>query len=320
MCSVPVRFEASRPRCEAPMNEGQRGFRVRFGVVSTIGVLAIGLGLAAASLRAEIYRWTDGQGREHFTQDLNQVPPSKRPAAKQQAGASLGPGRVSRYTITMPASPARPRATPAAAPPKKVYRIPVQRAGTSMMVNARLNNSVNATFLIDTGASDVLMPQAVADQLGLEVGPETRTKRYTTANGMVEHPVVMLRSVSLGGAEVRNVPASISPHMSVGLLGLSFFNHFTYEIDAARGIVTLVPNGLEEAGGIRGGRSEAQWRAEYKNLHYRRLAAQSEKERTPPNHSREHRRLEEVVEELDRQEEILEAEADQARVPMVWRN
>ena len=292
---------------------------MRSALLATLAVLAIGIGLAERSAQAEIYRWTDEQGRVHFTEDLNQVPPSKRPGAKQEASAAPRANRVSRYTPSLPAPPRTSR-PPASSSAGKVYRIAVQRAGTSMMVNARLNNSVNATFLIDTGASDVLMPQAVADQLGLEVGPETRTKRYVTANGIVEHPVVMLRSVSLGGAEVRDVPASISPHMSVGLLGLSFFNHFTYEIDAARGIVTLVPNGLVETGGIRGGRSEAQWRAEYKNLHYRRLAAQSEKERTPPSRSREHRRLEELLAELDRQEEILEAEADQARVPMAWRD
>ncbi len=140
------------------------------------------------------------------------------------------------------------------------------------------------------------------------------------ANGLVEHAVVMLRSVNLGGAEVTNVPASISPHMNVGLLGLSFFNHFTYNVDAAQGVVTLVPNALDETGGIRGGRSEAQWRAEYKNIHYRRVAVENERERTPPHHTREHRRLEAMLEELDRQEELLEGEADQARVPMVWRN
>ncbi len=292
---------------------------MRSALLATLAVLAIGIGLAERSAQAEIYRWTDEQGRVHFTEDLNQVPPSKRPGAKREASAAPGANRVSRYSPSLPAPPRTSR-PPASSSAGKVYRIAVQRAGTSMMVNARLNNSVTATFLIDTGASDVLIPQAVADQLGLQVGPETRTKRYSTANGLVEHAVVMLRTVNLGGAEVTNVPASISPHMNVGLLGLSFFNHFTYNVDAAQGVVTLVPNTLDETGGIRGGRSEAQWRAEYKNIHYRRVAVQNEQERTPPHHSREHRRLEALLEGLDRQEELLEGEADQARVPMVWRN
>ena len=57
--------------------------------------------------------------------------------------------------------------------------------------------------------------------------------------------------------------------MEIGLLGLSFFNHFTYNVDAAAGVLTLVPNDLAESGAIRGGRSEAQWRAEYQDLRAR---------------------------------------------------
>lgn len=36
---------------------------------------------------AEIYRWVDDQGREHFTADLGQIPVSKREAAKAAAGS-----------------------------------------------------------------------------------------------------------------------------------------------------------------------------------------------------------------------------------------
>ncbi len=35
----------------------------------------------AAPAGAEIYRWRDAQGNEHFTTDLNQVPPDQRDAA-----------------------------------------------------------------------------------------------------------------------------------------------------------------------------------------------------------------------------------------------
>ena len=189
-----------------------------------------------------------------------------------------------------------------------------------MLVNVRLNNAVTAPFLLDTGASDVLIPQSVADRLGLQIGPDTRTKRYSTANGMVEHSVVMLRSVSLGKASVENVPASVSPSMGVGLLGLSFFNHFTYNIDAAQGVVTLKPNHLAEIGGIRGGRSEAQWRSEYRNLRVRIANIGAEKARTPATHSRENRRLDARAADLERELKLLEGEADQARVPMVWRH
>jgi clan AA aspartic protease (TIGR02281 family) len=188
-----------------------------------------------------------------------------------------------------------------------------------MRVMARLNNAVMVPFLIDTGASDVSIPQWVADRLGLQIGPDTRTMNYRTANGVVESPVVMLRSVALGEARVENVPASVSPELPFGLLGLSFFNHFTYNIDAAEGIVTLTRNRLAESGKIRGGRSQAQWRAEYADLRWRIARVEWEYAQKAESKTRERRRLEEERANLEHQLELLEAEADQANVPMTWR-
>jgi hypothetical protein len=129
----------------------------------------------------------------------------------------------------------------------------------------------------------------------------------------------MLRSVALGGAQVENVPASASPHMEVGLLGLSFFNHFTYNVDAAAGIVTLRRNRLAASGGIRGGRSEAQWRSEFMALHYRIGAVEAEQAGKSEAKSRERERLQQEISELRRQLDLLEDEADHAHVPMAWR-
>jgi len=268
---------------------------------------------------AEIYRWTDENGRVHFTQDLGQVPGRYRKQAETGAKGSSGSSRVQTYSGGASAVRRALPARAASGDDGQTYRIQVQRAGTGMLVNVRLNNAVTAPFLLDTGASDVLIPQSVADRLGLQIGPDTRTKRYSTANGMVEHSVVMLRSVSLGKASVENVPASVSPSMGVGLLGLSFFNHFTYNIDAAAGVVTLTRNRLAESGRIRGGRSQAQWRAEYANLHRRIARIEREYERKATSKTRERQRLEEEQAKLERQLELLEAEADQAHVPMVWR-
>jgi clan AA aspartic protease (TIGR02281 family) len=281
-------------------------------------IVALGSGLA----RAEIYQWTDSAGRVHFTQNLGQVPPQHRAAAEAGAKAPRRDPVQRVQTYANPAAPDPGGGTALGMQPDsdKSYRIAVSRAGTGMLVQVLLNGTTSAPFLIDTGASDVLVPKSVADRLGLQAGPNTRTKRYATANGVVTHPVVMLRSVALGGAVVENVPASITPGLQFGLLGLSFFNHFTYNIDAAQGIVTLKPNHLAEAGSIRGGRSEAQWRSEYRNLRMRIANIAAERARTPATHSREHRRLEARATDLERELKLLEGEADQARAPMAWRH
>lgn len=285
-------------------------------------LLAASCLLLAGPAASEIYRWTDESGQVHFTQSLGQVPARFRRQAEQRSRAADtdAPSNFQTYSSEGEAAAAAAPAGVAGQGDQEVYRIRVARAGTGMLVNVRLNGAVTAPFLIDTGASDVLVPESVAAQLGLEMGPEARTKRYSTANGVVEHPVVMLRTVALGGAVVENVPASVSPNMEVGLLGLSFFNHFTYNVDAASGIVTLRRNRLAESGGIRGGRSEAQWRSEFAALRYRIDAAETEHEGKSEAKTRERERLQEELAELHRQLGLLEDEADHAHVPLAWRN
>lgn len=283
-----------------------------------ICVLALWLVPAAAS-QAEVYRWTDAGGRLHFTTEIHEVPAEQRAAAEKDAAAKPIASGWIREAAANPSLPSRRATSKRADGSTPVYTIEVERAGTSMIVPVRLNDQVTAPFLIDTGATDVLLPRAVADQLGLRIGPETRRVRYTTANGVVENPVVSLDSVELGGARVEGVPASVSPSLSVGLLGLSFFNHFTYEIDAAQGRVRLRPNALAEQGLIRGGRSEAQWRAEFANLDARRRTVEQALDTAPASHGRERARLQSLLADLDRDLELLGAEADQARVPVVWR-
>jgi len=130
---------------------------------------------------------------------------------------------------------------------------------------------------------------------------------------------VTLSSVELGGARVENVPASVSKTMSIGLLGLSFFNHFRYRIDPVEGVVTLRPNGLVEKGKIRGGRNESQWRSEFAVLRSRQNAVESALDEAARG-SRQRKRLEAALEEVERQLQVLEGEADDGRVPMPWRD
>jgi chromosome segregation ATPase len=90
-------------------------------------------------------------------------------------------------------------------------------------------------------------------------------------------------------------------------------------VDPARGLVTLTPNGLEEEGLIRGGRSEADWRSQYAGLRDRMQRLEERRERVPSSHGRAHEDMERQRAELERQYRALESEADAARVPFSWR-
>lgn len=285
----------------------------------------IGIFLLAASLwvaaptAAEIYKWVDENGQMHFTTDLTQVPPSQRRESERGAEARAESDTVQFHSNVPGQPPASRRNVRSLRGGRKTYTVQVPPGATSMHVMVELNDRVTAPFIIDTGASDVVLPKHVADELGIEPGPDALRMQYRTANGIIESPVVSLDSVNLGGARVEDVLASISDTLRVGLLGLTYFNHFQYEIDAARGLVHLTPNGVVETGAVRGGRSEAQWRSTFGHLRKRMESVQEEIERTPTSRSRKLESLEDQRGRLLDQLSRLEAEADHARVPYGWR-
>jgi Domain of unknown function (DUF4124) len=73
------------------------------------------LGLAPQAASGEVYRWTDAEGKVHFTSDLSQVPARQRDAA--EAGARAGKrGSVQRFESSTPAAAAAPAAPAGAVP------------------------------------------------------------------------------------------------------------------------------------------------------------------------------------------------------------
>lgn len=88
-------------------------------------------------------------------------------------------------------------------------------------------NDQPVEFMLDTGASDVSIPQSVAEQLGLQKG---RPVTYQTANGTIRAWQTVVDEIRLGGLRVGSVRASINPNVSdTGiLLGMSFLKHLDF--------------------------------------------------------------------------------------------
>ncbi len=302
--------------------------RLRIGIGLALGVVLLTLPLAR-TVDAEIYRWVDEHGKFHFTQDLRQVPPAQRGAAEARARSPRsGPSPVQLYRppparrSTAPSGRSKApsgRSTAAASGGGRVHRIRVQRADSSLSVWVRVNGRLDVPFLIDTGATDVVLPQWAADDLELDLS-NARTGRYSTANGVVEQKMLRLDSVALGTAEVEDVPATVSASMKEGLLGLSFFNHFDYKIDPVDGVVTLVENDLAETGVLRGGKSRLQWERSFAAAQARIAHAEKRLEEAPFGRVRHRESLEQEVARLEGEMRLLHAEADDARVPFSWRD
>lgn len=98
---------------------------------------------------------------------------------------------------------------------------------------------VSIRFMIDTGASDVVLTPNAAKRIGLVLAPEDFNKSYHTANGTVMGAPVVLTSITMGSIAVRDVRASVnSADMDYSLLGLSFLNETSgFEVSGDRLII-----------------------------------------------------------------------------------
>ena len=101
----------------------------------------------------------------------------------------------------------------------------VQRDRSGHYVVPGSVNGVAVEFLLDTGATDVAIPPAIARQLRLTRGVEVEIE---TASDIVPGYLVTLDEVSIGPLSLERVRGSVSErsiHDEV-LLGMSFLRHF----------------------------------------------------------------------------------------------
>ena len=83
-------------------------------------------------------------------------------------------------------------------------------------------------FLVDTGASEVMLSPADARRLGYEPSTLAYTRVYQTANGTVRGAPVTIPEISIGPIHLTNVAASVNEHETEGsLLGMSFLGRLS---------------------------------------------------------------------------------------------
>ncbi len=92
------------------------------------------------------------------------------------------------------------------------------------------NGSINGTsvrFLLDTGATDVNIPAAIASKLRLERGLEVQAN---TANGTIPVHMTKLDRIQIGNIVLYDVRASINDYMDAEeiLLGMTFLKHLEF--------------------------------------------------------------------------------------------
>jgi aspartyl protease family protein len=89
-------------------------------------------------------------------------------------------------------------------------------------------NGEPVRFMVDTGASDIVLSLRDAERVGLDAGSLVFAGRALTANGPVGTAAVRLGTVRFGDFTDTRVPASVSDGpLDTSLLGMSYLDRFS---------------------------------------------------------------------------------------------
>jgi gag-polyprotein putative aspartyl protease len=153
--------------------------------------------LSAANQVAQ--SWTPGVGDPTETLSVAEVPPPVSELPTNRPSQPLGDDRRSL---------------------SNAEAVPLQRHGNTYSVSVRINGIITLPFVLDTGATDLVIPADVALTL-IRAGALTSAdfigkQRYSLANGSEEvGDRVIIREVQVGRHKVRNVTAVVNPPASV---------------------------------------------------------------------------------------------------------
>ncbi len=88
-------------------------------------------------------------------------------------------------------------------------------------------DGADITFVVDTGASEIVLTETDARAAGISTATLVYTGRAQTANGMVSTAPVTLDRVTLGGVTDQAVPAVVNGgDLDTSLLGMSYLSRY----------------------------------------------------------------------------------------------
>ncbi len=102
------------------------------------------------------------------------------------------------------------------------------RMGKTPVIDVTFNNQQTFEMIVDTGADGTLITRSMARALKL---PVTGLGEFEMADGrVITLPMARVQSISVSGAEVRNVEVAIAEKTDIGLLGHDFFDRYDVKI------------------------------------------------------------------------------------------
>ena len=268
----------------------------------------------------EMYKWVDEKGTLHFADDLSKVP------EKYRSDAEMRKAPKEMQEVSVPEAQERPKTAPGiTSPPGTVetqgYEVNLFRRHELWLTEVVLNGRVKQYFIVDTGASFTLISRQVANELGIPINETTPFIRVASVSDVMLTPLVTLRSIQVGKAEVENVDTLVynMPSYS-GLLGNSFLNKFKVVIDSLNGKMTLFSMQGTPSPDRPGGYTRDYWVGQFRfynrNLEeLRRLKTNYESRGSQA----ELNRINNAIRYFESQLSELERKASFAGVPRNWR-
>jgi aspartyl protease len=196
--------------------------------------LALILTLLTTPATAEIVKYTDDRGTTHYVDGIESVPAPYRARAVPLGLSNDGSGAPARGATDaagLASSSVKGGATIRYAP------------GQRIMVNAIVNGGTTAQLLLDTGADRTMIDPRVLAAAGVSLARPVGSATVSGVGGAQQIQFVTINSLDVAGASVGRL--TVAAHgvdgAGDGLLGRDFLDHFSVNIDSAKGVVTLTP-------------------------------------------------------------------------------
>jgi len=276
--------------------------------------------LSISPCYGEMYRWVDEKGTLHFADDLSKVP------EKYRSDAELRKAPKEMKGVSVPETREKSTTAPGITTPLKTietqgYEVNLFRRHELWLTEVVLDGRSKQYFIVDTGASFTLISRQIANELGIPINDQTPFIRVTSVSDVILTPLVTLRSIQVGKAEVENVDALVYTMPTYqGLLGNSFLNKFKVVIDSLNGKMTLFSMQGIPSPDRPGGYMKEYWIGQFRfynrNLEeLRRLKANYESRGSRA----EVNRINNAIRYFESQLSELERKASFAGVPRNWR-
>lgn len=119
------------------------------------------------------------------------------------------------------------------------------KTGGHLYVEASINDLPARMLMVDTGAPMVILSRATAEEVGIDFDVPRQHVTSSIGGHKIDGFIVQLDKVEVNGFWVRNIKTLVHTERgkswayNLDILGMSYFEHFHFELNAKKKILTL---------------------------------------------------------------------------------